>query len=110
MTYFLRFKDDMKEEDSEETHVASTKQLNIRLEKGKEKKQILFSSCYIFEITYKYQVENIFAVFCTLQTNQIYQNRIRRIKEKLDFPKISPFRLNTHNSGLDSASCFNSSK
>lgn len=55
-------------------------------------------------------MENIFAIFCTLQTNQIYQNRIRRIKERLDFPKISPFRLYTHNSGLDSASCFNSSE
>lgn len=48
LTYFLRFKDYMKE-DSKEIHVASTKQLNIKLEKERGKKEFLFSSCYIFE-------------------------------------------------------------
>lgn len=36
-------------EDSKEIHVASTKQLNIKLEKERGKKEFLFSSCYIFE-------------------------------------------------------------
>jgi len=48
LTYILRFKDYMKE-DSKEIHVASTKQLNIKLEKERGKKEFLFSSCYIFE-------------------------------------------------------------
>ena len=48
LTYFLRFKDYMKE-GSKEIHVASTKQLNIKLEKKRGKKEFLFSSCYIFE-------------------------------------------------------------
>lgn len=53
-------------------------------------------------------MENIFAIFHTLQTNQIHQNRIRRIKGRTDFPKRPLFRLYTHNSGLDSASCLSS--
>lgn len=76
----------------------------------KRKKRILFSSCYIFQITYKYKMENIFAIFYTFQTNQIHRNRIRRIKERINFLKMSPFRLYTHNSGWDSASCLSSSK
>lgn len=45
MTYFLRFKDDMKE-GSEETPVASTKQLNIRLEKEKKKRDFILKLLY----------------------------------------------------------------
>lgn len=49
LTYFLRFNDDMKEEDSEETHVASTKQLNIRLEKGKKKNRFYSQAATFLE-------------------------------------------------------------
>lgn len=49
LTYFLRFNDDMKEEDSEETHVASTKQLNIRHEKGKKKNRFYSQAATFLE-------------------------------------------------------------
>lgn len=55
-------------------------------------KKILFSSCYIFEITYKHQMEIIFAIFYSLQTNQLHQNskKERKIKKEPNFPKMFP--------------------
>lgn len=72
-------------EDSKEIHIASTKQLNIKLAKEKGKKRNFYSQAAISLKKLQTPNEIVSAIFYSLQTNQIHQysqKRKRKRKER----------------------------